>query len=112
VSVDNLFHNLPDADDEVLDVLCHTNGVKIERIVSSGQSTPVGDWYDQETHEWVVLLEGRARLRFEDGDRIVEMTKGDHVFIAAHEKHRVEWTDPGVKSVWLAVHFGGDERKP
>lgn len=105
MNVANLFANLPESDAEIFEVLAQKDGVKIERIISSGQSTPEGEWYDQETHEWVVLLEGSARLRFEKDDRAVEMTRGDHVFIEAHERHRVEWTAPDTKSVWLAVHF-------
>ncbi len=79
--------------------------VRIERIVSLGHETPAGTWYDQETHEWVVLLSGRARLRFDDPPEIVVLAPGDHVHIPAHRRHRVEWTDPAEPSVWLAVHY-------
>ena len=105
MELNNLFNSLPDAAEEIFDVLCETDCVKIERIVSCGQATPQGEWYDQNRHEWVVLLSGRARLRFQAGDRMVEMKSGDHLLIPAHARHRVEWTDPDAKSVWLAVHF-------
>ena len=58
---------------------------------------------DQDRHEWVVVLKGAARLRFEDGT--VEMKPGDFVNIPAHRKHRVEWTTPGEPTIWLAVHY-------
>lgn len=105
MKIDNLFQNVPDAAEEIFELLQESEHVKIERIISSGQATPGGKVYDQPRHEWVVLLKGKARLHFEEGDRMVELTPGDHVFIPAHSRHRVEWTDPESKTVWLAVHF-------
>jgi cupin 2 domain-containing protein len=60
-------------------------------------------WYDEDQHEWVVVLKGAARLRFEDEP--VEMKPGDFVNIPAHRKHRVEWTTPDEPTVWLAVFY-------
>jgi cupin 2 domain-containing protein len=91
--------------DEVVDTLIDARAVRIERIVSRGQHSPPGFWYDQEEHEWVLLLTGAARLRFAEGDRLIEMLPGSHVLIGAHEKHRVEWTSPDEDSVWLAVFY-------
>lgn len=79
--------------------------VTIERIVSHGHSSPPGFWYDQETHEWVMVLRGAARLLFEGDERPVEMGPGDYIEIPAHKKHRVEWTAPDEPTVWLAVHY-------
>jgi cupin 2 domain-containing protein len=102
----NLFAGMPEhGTDEVSDVLAQTAAVRIERIVSTGQATPPGQWFDQERDEWVVVLRGRAGLRFEDADAPIAMGPGDHVTIAAHRRHRVEWTDPGQPTVWLAVHY-------
>lgn len=81
-------------------------GVRIERIVSFGQASPTGFWYDQPQGEWVVLLAGAARLRFEDEPSARTLAPGDHVHIAPHCRHRVEWTDPAQPTVWLAVHYG------
>jgi cupin 2 domain-containing protein len=80
--------------------------VRLERIVSTGQATPPGQWYDRETNEWVAVLHGRAGLRFEGEDAIVVMGAGDHVLIPAHRRHRVEWTDPDEPTIWLALHYG------
>jgi len=98
----NLPHNLPD---ELTTVLQEGHGVRIERIVSQGHSSPAGFWYDQPEDEWVLLLQGVARLEFED--RVVEMIPGDYVNIAAHQKHRVAWTSPDEPTIWLAVHYEG-----
>jgi cupin 2 domain-containing protein len=78
--------------------------VRIERIVSTGQASPPGFWYDQPDDEFVVLLTGGARLRFEDGEVTLDMKPGDWVEIPAHVRHRVESTQADPPTVWLAVH--------
>jgi cupin 2 domain-containing protein len=89
---------------ELMQTLLSAQALRIERIVSHGQASPVGFWYDQPEHEWVLLVRGAARLRFDDEDPI-ELTAGSYVNIPAHTKHRVEWTDPDQPTVWLAVHY-------
>ena len=101
----NLFADLPRLlPDELFTTLLEAANVRIERIVSHGHASPEGFWYDQDQHEWVVVLKGAARLRFEDGT--VEMKPGDFVNIPAHKKHRVEWTTPDEPTIWLAVYYG------
>jgi cupin 2 domain-containing protein len=90
-------------DQEQIIPLLESKGVRIERIVSNGQASPDGFWYDQDRDEWVMLARGTARLRFEDGSG-VEMVAGDCLTIEAHLKHRVEWVS--ADAVWLAVHLG------
>jgi cupin 2 domain-containing protein len=103
----NLFTNLPaDLHEELLTTLLDAGGVRIERIVSHGQASPEKFWYDQPRHEWVVVLKGAARLRFEN--ETVEMKPGDFMNLPAHKKHRVEWTTPDEPTIWLAVHYGVD----
>jgi cupin 2 domain-containing protein len=100
----NLFTNIPtDSPKELFSTLLESPGVRIERIVSFGQTSPEGFWYDQDQDEWVILLQGAARLEFED--RTVEMNRGDFLNIPAHEKHRVKWTSPDELTVWLGVHY-------
>ncbi len=107
----SLWGELPDrASQETVDVLAEGIGVRIERIVSTGQVTPPGQWCDQDLHEWVVLLRGRAALSFEGTPDILTLEPGDHVTIPAHRRHRVEWTDPSQPTVWLAVHYQRDTR--
>jgi cupin 2 domain-containing protein len=108
VTVGNLFADLPShASAELVDVLVTARGVRVERIVSTGQATPPGQWYDQATDEWVVVLAGRARLRVEGEHDVRELNPGDHVVLRAHVRHRVESTDPSMPTVWLAVHYAG-----
>jgi len=89
--------------DELFEPLLPDRGVLIERIISTGQVTPEGDWYDQERDEWVVLLQGEAAISYEDG-RVLELRPGDCVLIPAHERHRVERTSSDPPCIWLAVH--------
>lgn len=101
----NIFNHLPaqKLNDELFETLSSGRGFKIERIISTGQVTPRGQWYDQEGDEWVILLQGKAKLEFEDGE--LALSVGDYVWIPAHQKHRVSWTDPDQVCVWLAVHI-------
>jgi len=85
--------------------LVEKSGVRIERIISTGQASPPGFWYDQPDDEFVVLLTGAARLRFEAGDFNLDLAPGDWVEIPAHARHRVEWTQADPPTVWLAIHF-------
>lgn len=89
---------------ERFDVLCSGASYRLERIVSTGQSTPPGEWYDQSDDEWVVLLSGAATLRFADPAETVELTPGDWLLIPAHCRHRVEWTATDRPTIWLALH--------
>ena len=100
----NLPNNLPE---ELTTVLQEGENLRIERIISTGHSSPPGFWYDQPEHEWVIVLQGAAQLEFED--RVVELRPGDTINIPAHQKHRVEWTSPVEPTVWLAG-FDGVER--
>jgi cupin 2 domain-containing protein len=105
----NLFANLPDAGvAEVTEALADGRHTRIERIVSRGQASPPGFWYDQDRDEWVAVLKGRARLRLEGRPGHIEMGPGDWLNLPAHTRHRVEWTDPGHETVWLAVHYPKD----
>ena len=102
----NLFAPIPpEITEEIIQVLLATGNFRLERIVSSGQATPPGEWYDQDTHEWVALLTGAAGLRFEDEAEPRVLRPGDYLLIPAHRRHRVEWTDPETPTVWLALHY-------
>lgn len=107
MSRQSLYDALPAAPqgDESVDTLLAKPGVRIERIVSTGQASPPGFWYDQQEAEWVVLLQGAARLRFADESEDRPLAPGDWLYIAPGRKHRVAWTDPAQATVWLAVYF-------
>lgn len=102
----NLLASLPGrlAAEQTTTLLANEN-VRIERIVSTGQASPPGFWYDQEWAEWVLLLTGAAGLLFDGEAEPRVLRPGDHVLIAAHRRHRVAWTDPEHPTVWLAVHY-------
>lgn len=93
------------AGSELFEYLTGSEKVRIERIISDGQASPEGFWYDQEESEWVMALQGRAGLRFEGEENLLELGPGDWVDIPAHVRHRVEWTDSEEKTVWLAVFY-------
>ncbi len=104
--VNNIFEGIAEEiPDELIEVLLQTPGFHLERIVSAGQATPPGQWYDQGNHEWVVLLSGAAGLFFEGETEVRVLRPGDYLLIPAHCRHRVEWTDPAQPTVWLALHY-------
>lgn len=88
---------------ELFKSLFATENLLIERIVSTGQITPPGEWYDQEQDEWVILLQGEACLTYFDSSEI-KLKAGDYIFIQAHQKHRVEYTSSKPPCIWLAIH--------
>ena len=102
----NLLSNLPDATHgEVVTELLQRPGIRIERIVSQGQATPVDSPYDQDEDEWVLVLKGQAGLWLE-GSGTHRLEAGDHLFIPAHCRHRVTWTLQDVPTIWLAIYLG------
>jgi cupin 2 domain-containing protein len=102
---ENIFSSMPDnLDDESIDVLLKREDIKIERIISKGHMSPDTGWYDQGDDEWVLVLKGAAVISFEN-DTDVNLAVGDYVNIPANTRHRVKWTDPDTKTIWLAVHY-------
>lgn len=104
----NIFCCVPDKMmGEFFEKLAGDGKFLIERIISDGHASPEGFWYDQEKSEWVMVLRGSAGLRFEgDGEEMTVVLKpGDWLDIPAHMRHRVEWTDPQEKTIWIAVHY-------
>ena len=91
MKLNNIFSRLPYfTQDEISETLVKTEAFRLERIVSSGQVTPEGEWYDQEMSEWVILLSGSAGLLFEDEEEVFVMKAGDYIHIEPHQRHRVE----------------------
>lgn len=87
---------------ELLETLFEGEQILVERIVSTGQITPPGKWYDQEQDEWLMVLQGEAELSYEDNSRI-KLTVGDYLLIPAHQKHRVEYTSNEPPCIWLTI---------
>ena len=93
------------ATDEQFSELLKRSGLRIERIVSTGQCSPPDFWYDQPEGEWVLLIQGAARLRFADEAEARDLKAGDFVDITPHRRHRVDWTTPEQPTIWLAIHY-------
>ncbi len=102
----NLLENIPNRlPDELFTAILTTAAFRVERIVSLGHASPEGFWYDQDQDEWVLVVEGAARIRFDGETEAVELKAGDYILIPAHRRHRVEWTAPDHRTVWLAIHY-------
>lgn len=97
--------------DERFDPLIAAEGVRVERIVSTGQASPPGFWYDQDRAEFVLVVAGAAGLEIE-GEPVRRLDPGDWAHIPAHLRHRVAWTDPDAPTIWLAVHFPAGPEDP
>jgi len=102
----NIYSGIPDRlSEEIMETMIDSGRVRIERIISDAHASPEGFWYDQDENEWVLVLEGSARLKFESEKEDVVLGPGDWVDIPARRRHRVEWTDPDRKTIWLAVFY-------
>jgi cupin 2 domain-containing protein len=102
----NIFAQIPEQlPEELFECILKQGNIVIERIVSNGHISPVGQWYDQARDEWVILLQGKATLLFEKDNNLTSLTPGDYLLIPAHTRHRVEWTQPDFDTVWLAIHL-------
>lgn len=105
MKLENIFDSIPDnLDEEVFDLLLQNNQIKIERIISKGQSSPKSGWYNQDKNEWVIVLKGEALISFEN-EKDVNLKTGNYLHIPAHIKHKVKWTDPETETIWLAVFY-------
>lgn len=103
--VNNIFKLLPDdLQAEVVENIVQGDNMRIERIVSKGQATPLSQWYDQPQDEWVMVLAGEALIGFEDNTE-QHMVPGNYLTIPAHTRHRVNWTKPETETIWLAIHY-------
>src|SRR5207344_2010151 len=95
---------LPDARaGEIMETVVSARGLRLGRIVSHGQASPEGFWYDQDKAEWVMVLKGSAGLAIEGVPEERVLGEGDAVFLPAHCRHRVTWTDPDLPTVWLEL---------
>ncbi len=90
----------PEPGKERFDTLMQHDGITVERIASNRLEN--GKWYDQETDEWVILVQGEAVLEFENGKQVT-LVAGEHLFIEAHRRHRVVTTSGD--ALWLAVYL-------
>lgn len=108
--VRNLLEGGPDSShEEIFETLLTFRGrVRIERILSRGECSPAGFWYDQPQSEWVIVLRGSPQIRLEGEEGVRALKPGDSLLLLPHVRHRVEWTDPESLTIWLAVHFDSE----
>ena len=101
----NIFALIPDElSNELFENIVSGENLRIERIVSKGHASPASGWYDQDEHEWVIVLKGEAKVEFEN-QAPVHLVSGSYLNIPAHTKHKVSWTDPDIETVWLAIYY-------
>lgn len=101
-----IFEDKPSFEGEEIFPLLKGRRFRLERIVSRGQPTPEGEWYDQPQPEWVLLLIGQAEIAFQDGSR-TSLRAGSWIMIPAALRHRVERVSGD--AVWLALHFEAED---
>jgi cupin 2 domain-containing protein len=103
----NIYEQIPkEFSNELFDEILKDAGpFRLERIVSSGHSTPEDEWLDQQESEWVILLKGSSGILIEGESEAVVLKPGDYLRIPAYTKHRVQWTDAETETVWLALHY-------
>jgi cupin 2 domain-containing protein len=100
----NIFENREVGHTELFESLFENKNVKIERIISPNSSEPLGEWYNQENDEWVLLIQGHAKIEFEN-NKTTELASGDYIFIPKHTRHRVISTHGNPECIWLAIHI-------
>lgn len=104
--LDNMFDTKEwNRDIELFTTLFEKPAYRIERILSAGHTSPEQGWYDQDEHEFILLLQGEAVIGFEEGD--VKLRAGDTLNIPPRKKHKVTYTSSDPHCIWLAV-FGNE----
>jgi cupin 2 domain-containing protein len=88
----NLFNVPVSSQEELFDTLFKSQNTHIERIVSYGQVSPDGFWYDQDEDEWVAVIDGEAQVLFEGEHIPRRLGRGDTLFIPARTRHCVTKT--------------------
>lgn len=101
---DNLLgSSAPPAGEEVVQTLQRGPDWRLQTIHSSDAASPQGFWYDQEEHEWLVVLRGSATIRLEGPEELRDLSVGDSLYLEPHRRHRVERTDPDPGTLWLVL---------
>ena len=101
----NLYDSIPDViGEELFSQILQGSDFRVERIISKGHTSPESGWYDQSDNEWVIVLQGEAKLTFAD-DHSEHLVAGSYINIPARTKHKVTWTSPDIETIWLAIHY-------
>ena len=103
--MENIFRNIPsELPHEIFEDIIVTDKLRVERIVSKGQTSPETGWYNQSENEWVIVLSGYGVIEYIDGVKVT-LKQGDYLNLRAHEKHRVIETSFDEPTVWLAIFY-------
>ncbi|PKM11408.1 MAG: phosphoribosylaminoimidazole carboxylase [Gammaproteobacteria bacterium HGW-Gammaproteobacteria-3] len=106
MTIANIFADIPvSLTTELFEDILINDVLHIERIVSQGHVTAQDQWYDQDFDEWVLLVQGKAIVCYENNAQQVTLNPGDYCLIPAHTRHRVQWTEPLQNTIWLAIHL-------
>ena len=121
----NIF-NLKDlsVNEEIIKILFKNENVKIEKIISTGQTT---DWQESNKNEFVILVQGNAEIEYYDNricedkkfktnenimknlnntnDMKLQLGKGDIILIKKGERHRVSYTSKNPCCIWICIFF-------
>ena len=89
-------------------LLLEQPGLRLERSHSCSAASPEGFWYEQSEHEWLMVLQGSARIAYGDGRPELALHRGDSLLIPAGCRHRVVETDPAPGTIWLALFWRGE----
>lgn len=105
--VRNFFRDIPaSGPDESIDVLLTGRGnATVERIVSHGGRAPAEGVFEQDWTEFVVLMQGEARLVALEPEETFDLKPGDWLEIPPKRRHYVAHTSRARPTVWLAVHL-------
>ena len=106
IIINNIFNHsniIAISNNEFFENLINNNSFRIERIVSSGQHTPEGIWLEEDTNEFVLLIEGASIIRFFEDNSTIALHSGDWFIIPKNTKHRVEHTERF--TYWLTIHY-------
>ncbi len=104
-TIGNIFELIPkEINDELFEDIISNDNVRIERIISKGHISPELGWYDQSENEWIIILQGAAKIEFENKS-VTDLVCGSYLNIPAHCKHKVAWTDPTTETIWLAIYY-------
>lgn len=110
--------------EEIIKILFKNENVKIEKIISTGQTT---DWQESNKNEFVILVQGNAEIEYYDNricedknfktnenimknlkntnDMKLQLGKGDIILIKKGERHRVSYTSKNPFCVWICIFF-------
>lgn len=110
--------------EEIIKILFKNENVKIEKIISTGQTT---DWQESNKNEFVILIQGNAEIEYYDNrmcedknfktnenimknlkntnDMKLQLGKGDIILIKKGERHRVSYTSKNPCCVWICIFF-------